>query len=350
MSRGRIAQLAAAVAVGGVLIGAQVASAATVEVVDGTLVFTAAPGEANDVRAGGLVFPGFETTHIQDLGAPLTAIGPGCVQLDAHDAVCPEEDRYSLRPLVVDTGGGDDQFHEDEANVRFVTIRTGPGNDTVAVGSSISIKGEVDGGPGDDTLSVYNNGGGSTVLHGDRGNDTLVLGEQEGGFLFGDKGNDHLIARYPGSFAPEVLNGGDGNDTYTFRQLYAVLAPGLIVPGRGFDTLDESDNTGRYGALTFDMNTCPKCVERVIGTQADDRITGDSNPQVIQGGEGDDVLDGGGGPDIIAGQDGDDTITSRDGMFDAVGCGAGLDAVLADRIDLVSRDCETVNRGATPGV
>jgi hypothetical protein len=56
------------------------------------------------------------------------------------------------------------------------------------------------------------------------------------------------------------------------------------------------------------------------------------------------VLDGGGGADVIDGQAGDDAIGSRDGAFDVVRCGGGTDAVVADRIDLVNRDCETVSR------
>ena len=45
--------LLAAIVSGSIVLGAaSVAQAATVAVVDGTVVFTAAPGEVNDVRAG----------------------------------------------------------------------------------------------------------------------------------------------------------------------------------------------------------------------------------------------------------------------------------------------------------
>ena len=81
--------------------------------------------------------------------------------------------------------------------------------------------------------------------------------------------------------------------------------------------------------------------QRVIGTPNDDQITGDDRGQVILGGEGNDAIDGRGGHDLLAGQGGDDTIAARDGTFDVVDCGPGVDAVTADRFDLVSRDCES---------
>jgi hypothetical protein len=37
-------------------------------------------------------------------------------------------------------------------------------------------------------------------------------------------------------------------------------------------------------------------------------------------------------------------VTKADGRVDVIRCGAGLDAVYAEPIDRVARDCETVRR------
>jgi hypothetical protein len=82
----------------------------------------------------------------------------------------------------------------------------------------------------------------------------------------------------------------------------------------------------------------------VTGGPGDDDITGYPGRQVILGGDGLDVINGLRGPDVLAGQVGDDTIYSRDDSVDTVGCGLGIDTVLADAIDVVSSDCENVRR------
>ena len=45
----------------------------------------------------------------------------------------------------------------------------------------------------------------------------------------------------------------------------------------------------------------------------------------------------------MRGGPGDDRIVSEDGRTDTVSCGGGVDTVLADRKDRVSRDCERVS-------
>jgi len=162
--------------------------------------------------------------------------------------------------------------------------------------------------------------------------------------LQGGPGDDQLD--WTGAFRDErfplLMNGGSGSDTYSFGALFVGSA---MAAGSGLDTLDQS--AGAI-ALDFDMNACPACVERVIGTREGDRIAGDDRAQAILGGDGDDELDGRGGPDAISGQGGDDAIEARDGAIDTITCAGGTDSVFADRFDPVSRDCETVNRG--PGV
>src|SRR3954453_23784145 len=75
------------------------AGAATVAEVDGTGVFTAAPGESSNVAAN--------ERNISDAGALLPA-GAGCTQVDAHSVTCGEEFTGQL-PLVVNAGDRNDR-------------------------------------------------------------------------------------------------------------------------------------------------------------------------------------------------------------------------------------------------
>jgi Ca2+-binding RTX toxin-like protein len=262
--------------------------------------------------------------------------------LDSHSAECLEPRRQPL-PLVASLGDGHDRIHVRDIFSRATTIYGEGGNDTAQVSSHVGSSPLLDGGAGDDDLSTNMNCGDAPILRGGPGEDALLLGQVAGGQAFGGEGDDRIgYSGFRYGQAPLRLDGGDGNDTYTFHLKFA---PETIVPSRGLDTLDESTMTYLSRGLDFDMSICPACVEVVIGTPFGDRITGDAHPQAIFGGGGDDVLDGNGGPDAIAGQDGNDAIAADDGMIDAVGCGSGSDAVVADRRDLVNRfDCESVTR------
>jgi Ca2+-binding RTX toxin-like protein len=325
----RAALLGAAIALG----AASAADAATVSVAGDTAVFRAAPGEANDVRLGEYAPGSLYTLGVTDTGAPLKA-GRGCQQVDAHSAVCGDP-RY----VVVEAGNGDDRVRE-ESSSRVVTLRGGTGNDTVHSGSRIGKSPVLVGGPGEDTLSVNNNGDGLPLIYGGTGDDSLTIGENGGGRLYGEQGDDRLYL-YSSFYREARLEGGKGDDTYGFRYWRASTL-GLIVPGRGLDTLDQS--SWGFSYLGLELAACPGCVERAIGTPGDDVMTGDEGDQAILGGDGQDILDGAGGSDFISGQGGDDTITSRDGTADEVQCGEGNDTVLADQRDVVSADCEAVTR------
>jgi Ca2+-binding RTX toxin-like protein len=340
MSRRRIARAATALAVGIMSAQAASASAATIEVVDGTAVFTAAPGEANNVRAGTLAAPDTVSLKVIDAGAPLTA-GPGCQQLDANSAWCPDPPAGAFQPLLPLTmrlGDGNDRANVDDRGTRAVAIYGEGGNDKLHFGSGEGTSPVLDGGPGDDDLSTTNNGNGTPVLRGGTGADRLTINGVGGGLAYGDSGDDRIVfGTFIGPGVTIRLDGGRGNDSYTFP---VGFVPGTVVPGPGFDTFDQGAVPVAF-ALFYDMSACPGCFERVIGTPNDDQITGDDRDQVILGGEGNDAIDGRGGHDLLAGQGGDDTIAARDGTFDVVECGPGVDAVTADRVDFVSRDCES---------
>jgi Ca2+-binding RTX toxin-like protein len=91
----------------------------------------------------------------------------------------------------------------------------------------------------------------------------------------------------------------------------------------------------------------------IFGTEARDTARAYSGPDVVSGLGGDDRLFGGDGPDRIFGGPGSDTIVAgrgndrvgvRDGERDRITCGKGRDIVLADSLDVASRDCESVRR------
>jgi Ca2+-binding RTX toxin-like protein len=93
--------------------------------------------------------------------------------------------------------------------------------------------------------------------------------------------------------------------------------------------------------------------DRLVGTRGRDllyglggadTILGLAGGDLLDGGAGNDTLVGGPGRDALFGRSGDDVLSVRDGQRDRVSCGPGRDRVIADRIDVVARDCEHVVR------
>jgi hypothetical protein len=93
--------------------------------------------------------------------------------------------------------------------------------------------------------------------------------------------------------------------------------------------------------------------DRLVGTpRADvlhglggaDTLIGLGGNDLLDGGNGNDMLIGGKGRDVLFGRAGNDVLSARDRQRDRVLCGPGRDRVLADRVDVVGRDCERVNR------
>jgi Tol biopolymer transport system component len=80
------------------------------------------------------------------------------------------------------------------------------------------------------------------------------------------------------------------------------------------------------------------------GSRRSDLLRGTARADLVCGLEGDDLISGGPGRDKLFGEQGDDRILAVDRSFDVVGCGPGRDLVIADRRDLVGRDCERVSR------
>ena len=82
------------------------------------------------------------------------------------------------------------------------------------------------------------------------------------------------------------------------------------------------------------------------GTRGSDSLTGSGGFDIICGRAGDDTIDPGAGRDLVFGEAGADRVTARDGRRDTIRCGRGRDSVVADRRDIVARDCERVSRSS----
>ena len=82
----------------------------------------------------------------------------------------------------------------------------------------------------------------------------------------------------------------------------------------------------------------------MLGGPGNDRLDGGPGADIAFGGSGNDRIAGGTGADLIIGGSGKDTISARDRTRDYISCGSGRDKVVADKRDVVARDCESVRR------
>jgi len=79
----------------------------------------------------------------------------------------------------------------------------------------------------------------------------------------------------------------------------------------------------------------------IEGLAGADRLVGGLGSDTLKGGPGNDVVVGGHGEDALGGGVGNDLIRARDGQVDRIFCGAGIDVVIADAVDITS-GCERV--------
>ena len=195
--------------------------------------------------------------------------------------------------------------------VRGDRIFGGTGNDVV------------DGLAGDDCIDL---GTGTDRGQGGLGND-LMLGGLGDDRMDGSSGNDGLR----GGSNADRINGGFGND-----RLHGQSGNDRVSGSRGRDRVNGGSGRDAISAGSSD--------DRVAGDQGNDRINGNSGEDVLKGDSGNDRIAGSSGFDRIAGGSGNDLMSSRDGRRDRVDCGRGRDRVVADRVDVIARNCERVSR------
>ena len=140
---------------------------------------------------------------------------------------------------------------------------------------------------------------------------------------------------------------------------FEVKAPTTTPPAAGPKVPTGKTFNGTARANTINGTGGPDVIrglggnDRLFGLAGNDQLLGDIGNDLLNGGFGNDRLLGGfgndriiGGPgrDTIEGSPGNDTIEARDRTRDIINCGPGQDTVFADRIDTVSRNCETIRR------
>lgn len=221
---------------------AQPALAAEVRIDGASIVFSAAPGERNNVVIG-------DNTVSRDF----FVIGDGNQAVDAQapcrrmaftetTAVCPAA---GIETVEVDLGDGDDALEQysggNTAMLLPLTVNAGEGDDTLNGFSTVDT---FDGGPGDDFIAGAR---GADVLAGGEGNDQL-----------NGNGGDDVIAGGPGN---DELLGNDGDDS---------LAPGT---GRDFAGANAGNDTinWRNGELDKAATNCHEGRDTVV-QDPEDRI------------------------------------------------------------------------------
>lgn len=309
--------------------------------------YLAAAGERNQVVAhfhaeqpAGIVWT------MSDPGAVITA-GESCTSVDEHTVSCfprpepgaPDQQRQLFTARV--------ELGDLEDELRFASNRPdspgsvvasgGPGNDrlfgTPNDGSWLY------GDEGDDELF---GGGAGELVHGGAGNDRLFGGASDdrlvggGGAdeLHGQGGRDELsdgdIDGVSGDAAPgpDLLDGGAGSDTASYRRRTEAVSVDLADPGRDGEPA-EGDRLSS--------------VENVIGGRGDDRLAGDDGDNVLRGATGRDHLVGRGGADVLDPGTGGGRVS----------CGSGRDGFPngVTTLDFLQPDCEEIYdapEGETP--
>lgn len=152
------------------------------------------------------------------------------------------------------------------------------------------------------------------------GPDVATIATSREVWLTGGAGNDTYNALGTSKPSHVDFDGGFGVDTASY--FYAAEGVRVGVDGMPFD--------GRPG----DNDRIDRDVERVIGSQLADVLTGAERDQQLFGSDGDDRIAGGPGQDVLDGGDGNDSIDAVDGELDTIDCGGWLlDQVMADPVE-----------------
>lgn len=118
-----------------------------------------------------------------------------------------------------------------------------------------------------------------------------LTGSGDDSFI-GGAGDDTLL----GGLGDDTLDGGAGNDTASYRTAAQAVQVTLA-------TQNAAQNTGGAGIDTL------RNIEHLIGSDFNDSLTGDNNPNRLSGGVGNDTLVGGLGNDTLDGNTGIDTVS-----------------------------------------
>ena len=276
----------------------------------------------------------------------------------------------SVKGIVVNGGGGNDQLLGRTNLKKPMTLRGGAGNDTLVGGA----KGDVfEGGPGQDRADyshrnqnmnislddVANDGATNDagavvekdnvrsdveVIRTGNGND-LIRGSNAdniigAGFgldtVYGMGGHDLLAVASRNHYDPDTVYGGEGNDWIETTGAARLTAHGeggndKIVGGSANDTLSGGSGT-----------------DSIYGNDGADDISGGDWRDHLFGGPGNDLIRGGRGDDIIEAGDGDDTVWGDVPPITRVILGGGvIGGGIFDSIKITpTSDSDVINGGA----
>jgi Ca2+-binding RTX toxin-like protein len=214
----------------------------------------------------------------------------------------------------VGTGGGFINLNDDEDADVFaadgveqpflIEVHSRGGNDHISgkgqkgTGAT-DIRGLIlDGGDGDDHIQ---GGDGNDILIGGAGNDTI-------------DGDADSTTNTGQGFCSQFIDFTDGE--------VAVFSGGDVVSYAGSTgpiTLDLDPNEGHPGSATGDGTDVIQNVEGVIGSPANDTLSGDDLDNFIAGNAGDDTIAGDAGEDCLLGNAGNDTFDENEGTSLAQG-------------------------------
>ncbi|WP_309546971.1 calcium-binding protein [Sphingomonas sp. SUN019] len=196
------------------------------------------------------------------------------------------------------------------------------GDDWIAGGAGADI---MTGGAGRDTLSYATSAAGVTIdverlvaKGGDAEGDLFDAFEDVVGSAFNDRlAGDRYANRLSGGAGDDELTGAGGDD---------VLAGGAgadrLNGGAGYDTADYGASTT---AVTVDLASAAAGrgdaagdvlvdIERIVGSDFDDTISGGVRNDTLEGGAGSDRIDGRDGDDRLVGGVGSDDLTGGNGV------------------------------------
>ena len=172
------------------------------------------------------------------------------------------------------------------SGITAIVVDAGDSNDAVTIATSVSssVRSTLLGGDGADSLVAA---GGADALTGGDGNDTLNGGSGTDS-LYGSGGDDTL----DGGSGADSLRGEEGVDIAS----YTVRTSGVSV------TLDNVANDG-----SGERDDVRNDIERVLGGNGSDTLTGTAGDEELNGAGGDDTLRATTGADTLIGGAGRDT-------------------------------------------
>ena len=185
------------------------------------------------------------------------------------------------------TGSGDNDWVSYE-NLAGVIIDLSTRTDLASINNLI----------GSDGIDDFTGNGNANILRGEAGDDTL-----EGGV-----GADMLDGGDNGA-------GADGGDEASYRNSASGVRVSLLLQGQ-----QQQDFDGTHGFTVNDNEAVDDIltnIENIRGSDYDDWLTGDGDPNRLIGGAGNDILEGGADTDtyLFGAGDGTDTITDDGGAI-----------------------------------